>query len=147
MCSASNPCFLFFFLSSSAVFSPQPERVAIVTGGTDGIGYSTAKHLAKLGMHVIIGDVPLFRTLCVRVPGRYAVVCLCVMQILVWLQIQGGFPGGPVVKESACQCRRHKEPGFDPWVGKMPWKRAWQPTAVFLPGESHGQRSLVGCSP
>ncbi|XP_068818184.1 polyprenol dehydrogenase [Capricornis sumatraensis] len=36
------------------VFSPQPERVAIVTGGTDGIGYATAKHLAKLGMHVII---------------------------------------------------------------------------------------------
>ena len=36
---------------------------------------------------------------------------------------------------------------FDPWVRKMPWKRAWQPTAVFLPGESHGQRSLGGCSP
>uniref|UniRef100_A0A8C4MKP8 Uncharacterized protein n=1 Tax=Equus asinus asinus TaxID=83772 RepID=A0A8C4MKP8_EQUAS len=37
-------------------FSPQPDRVAIVTGGTDGIGYSTAKYLARLGMHVIIGD-------------------------------------------------------------------------------------------
>ena len=37
--------------------------------------------------------------------------------------------------------------GFDPWVGKMPWGRAWQPTAVFLPGETHGQRSLAGCSP
>ena len=35
----------------------------------------------------------------------------------------------------------------DPWVGKIPWRRAWQPTAVFLPGESHGQRSLVGYSP
>ena len=34
---------------------------------------------------------------------------------------------------------------FDPWVRKMPWKRAWQPTAVFLPGESQGQWSLVGC--
>ena len=33
---------------------------------------------------------------------------------------------------------------FDPWVGKIPWRRAWQPTPVFLPGESHGQRSLVG---
>ena len=42
------------------------------------------------------------------------------------------------------QCRR---PGFDPWVGKTPWRRAWQPTLVFLPGESHGQRSLVGYSP
>ena len=42
------------------------------------------------------------------------------------------------------QCGR---PGFDPWVGKIPRSRAWQPTPVFLPGESHGQRSLVGCSP
>ena len=34
---------------------------------------------------------------------------------------------------------------FDPWVGKSPWRRAWQPTPVFMPGESHGQRSLLGC--
>ena len=34
--------------------------------------------------------------------------------------------------------------GFDPWVGKIPWRRAWQPTPVFLPGQSHGQRSLAG---
>ena len=36
---------------------------------------------------------------------------------------------------------------FDPWVRKIPWKRAWQPTPVFLPGESYEQRSLVGYSP
>ena len=36
---------------------------------------------------------------------------------------------------------------FDPWVGKIPWRRAWQFTPVFLPGESHGQKSLVGYSP
>ena len=36
---------------------------------------------------------------------------------------------------------------FDSWVGKTPWRRAWQPTPVFLPGESHGQRSLVGYRP
>ena len=36
---------------------------------------------------------------------------------------------------------------FDPWVGQIPWRRAWQPTPVFLPGESHRQRSLAGCSP
>ena len=35
----------------------------------------------------------------------------------------------------------------DPWVGKSPWRREWQPTPVFLPGESQGQRSLAGCSP
>ena len=38
---------------------------------------------------------------------------------------------------------RSKRPGFDPWVGKIPWRRAWLPTPLFLPGESHGQRSLV----
>ena len=37
--------------------------------------------------------------------------------------------------------------GFDPWVGKSPWRRKWQPTPVFLPGKSHGQRRLAGCSP
>ena len=60
--------------------------------------------------------------------------------------ITGGLPrwlskGG---KESACQCRRLR---FDPWVGKILWGRAWQPTPVFLPGESHGHRSLAGYSP
>ena len=46
--------------------------------------------------------------------------------------------------EGDLQCGR---PGFDPWVGKIPWRRKWQPTPVFLPGESHGQRSLEGYSP
>ena len=39
-----------------------------------------------------------------------------------------------------------KRHGFDPGVGKIPWRRTWEPTVVFLPGESHGQRSLVGYS-
>ena len=50
-------------------------------------------------------------------------------------------------KESACQSRRHKRYKFDPWVRKISWRRKWQPISVFLPGESHGQRSLVGYSP
>ena len=45
-------------------------------------------------------------------------------------------------KEFACQCRRCRRCGFHPWVGKIPWRRERQPTLVFLPGESHGQRSL-----
>ena len=44
-------------------------------------------------------------------------------------------------------CLKFGRPGFDPWVGKIPWRRAWQPAPVFLPGESHGQRSLAGYSP
>ena len=47
-------------------------------------------------------------------------------------------------KELACQCRRYR---FSPWVWKTPWRRKWQPTPVFLPGESHGQRSLACYSP
>jgi len=58
-----------------------------------------------------------------------------------------GFPRWLSGKESTCQCRRHKNCRFKPWVGKIPWRRAWQPTPVFLPGEPHGQRRLVGCSP
>ena len=58
-----------------------------------------------------------------------------------------GFPGGTSGKEPTCQCRRHKRAGFDPWARKIPWRRVWQPNPVFLPGESHGQRSLVGYSP
>ena len=58
-----------------------------------------------------------------------------------------GFPSGASGKEPACQCRRHKTLGFDPWVGKIPWRRAQQPTPVFLPGELHGHRSLMGYSP
>ena len=48
-----------------------------------------------------------------------------------------GFPGGASGKEPACQCRRCKRHGFNPWVGKIPYRRAWQPISVFLPGESH----------
>ena len=58
-----------------------------------------------------------------------------------------GFPGGATGKEPACQCRRHKRHGFDPWVGKIPWWRQLQPTPVFLPGKPNGQRSLADCSP
>ena len=46
------------------------------------------------------------------------------------------FPGGTSGKEPACQCSRPKRHGFNPWVRKIPWKRAWHPTPVFLPGES-----------
>ena len=58
-----------------------------------------------------------------------------------------GFPGAVSGKESTHQCRRHKRCRSDPWVRKIPWKRAWQPTLVLLLGESRGLRSLVGYSP
>ena len=56
----------------------------------------------------------------------------------------GDFADGTSGKESNSQCRRR---WFDPWVGKIPWRRKWQPIPVFLPGEFHGQKSPVGYSP
>ena len=55
-----------------------------------------------------------------------------------------GFPGGSEVKASACNVGDH---GLIPGLERFPWRRKWQPTPVFLPGESHGWRSLVGYSP
>ena len=52
------------------------------------------------------------------------------------------FPGGASGKEPTCQCRRHKKLGFDPWVGKISWRRKWQPIPKFLLGEFRRQRSL-----
>ena len=69
------------------------------------------------------------------------VMTLC--KIYTTLLRIAGFPSGSVV-ESACNCERR---GFSPWVGKISWRGKWQPTSMFLPGNSHGQRSLVGYSP
>ena len=68
--------------------------------------------------------------------------------LLVAIKVTGahttpGFPGGSASKEPACQRRRHKWTRFNPWVGKIPWRRKWQPTPVFLPREFHGQQSLA----
>ena len=58
-----------------------------------------------------------------------------------------GFPGGTNGKEHSSQSRRHKRTRLDSWVGKIPWRRAWQRTQVSLPRESHGQRRLAGYGP
>ena len=63
---------------------------------------------------------------------------------LVQATVQMELPRWLSTKESTCQFRRR---GFGPWVGKFTRRRKWQPTPVFLPGESHGQRSLVRYSP
>ena len=67
----------------------------------------------------------------------------------IWYYIYqwSGFPVGASGKETPCQYRRYKRRGLDPFVGKITWRRKCQPSPIFLPGESHGQRSLVGYSP
>ena len=64
----------------------------------------------------------------------------------LWMKIKGCLPTGSAAENPPLgkSCRRC---GFDSWVRKVPWRRAWPPTPVLLPGESHGQRSLVGYSP
>ena len=69
---------------------------------------------------------------------------LSCLHIFIWVSSFLGLPWWFGGKESACKCRRH---GFNPWVGKIPCRRKWQPTPIFLPGESHGQRRLASCGP
>ena len=69
--------------------------------------------------------------------GNVRIQCISLFTCSHW-----GFPGGTSDKEPACQHRTRKGCRLDPWVRKIPWRRKWQPTPAFLPGESHGQRSL-----
>ena len=62
----------------------------------------------------------------------------------VWPTLTMGLPRWLGGQDPACQCRILKRPGLDPWVGKIPWRRKWQPTAVFSSGESGGQEN---CNP
>ena len=79
--------------------------------------------------------------------GCYFSDQLQLWKITIVFLVTKGFPDGSDHKEPACQCRRPKRPGFFPWVGTIPWRRKWQPTPVFLPGEFHGHGSLVGSNP
>ena len=77
-------------------------------------------------------------------------MCVCVYiytHIHIYTYTHIVFSGGSSGKVPACQCRRCKRCRFDPSVGKISWRRACQPTSVFLPGESYGQRGLAGYSP
>jgi len=64
-------------------------------------------------------------------------------QTEIYIVTTVGFPGGNSGKESTWQFRRQKRSWFDPWVGKNPWRRKWQPTPVFFPEKSHIQGSLA----
>jgi len=65
-----------------------------------------------------------------------------------WTGLNWTYPQlASLVAQRGSICLQCGRPRFDPWIRKIPWRRKWQPTPVFLPEESHGQRSLVGCSP
>ena len=76
--------------------------------------------------------------------------CYCVFLFLHRKNVEAilyGLSGGASSKEPECQCRDLKRCWFNPWVRKIPWRRAWQSTPVFLLGESHGQKTLAGYIP
>ena len=75
------------------------------------------------------------------------VTSLCLSPFRLLYQNTSGLPRWLSGKEPSCQCRSYRSCRFDPWVGKILWRRKWQPTPVFLPGESHEQGNLVGSSP
>jgi len=90
-------------------------------------GFPVPQHTLKLNFCINISQI---------------IKCNCIWQSSLYL----GFPGDTSSKESTYQSRRCKICRLDPWVGKIPWRRKWLCTPVFLPGESHAQKSLVGYS-
>ena len=99
------------------------------TGLSHGMPRHWVKHILDVSVNVFLDEMSMW-------------IMGWVQQIV--LSNVGGLPLWLSSKESTYQCRRY---GFSPWVRKIPWKRKWQPTPVFLPGKSQGQRSLVGYSP
>ena len=80
-------------------------------------------------------------------PGKHGLFFLNCEELwaqFTYLLDSMGFPGGTSGKEPSCQRKRHKRHGLNPWVRQIPFKRARQPTSVFLPGKYYGQRSLAG---
>ena len=78
-------------------------------------------------------------------------ICICIMCLCVYIYIYVRYIytiytwASQVAQWLRISCLPSRRLGF-PWVGKIPWRRKWQPTPVFLPGKPHGQRSLVGCN-
>ena len=81
--------------------------------------------LFAIGLQGLKLNLELWMCVCVCV---YTCSCMYMHEVPWWLSDY----------EPTCQCRRLR---FDPWVGKSPWRRQWQPTPVFLPGKSQGQRN------
>ena len=87
-----------------------------------------------------------FQILTLFPTGAAATSCCLKEENQRQVTVENYLPRGASGKEPACQRRRLKRRGFDPWVEEIPWRRAWHPTPVIWPGESHGQRSLAGYS-
>ena len=135
--------------SSAPVGCQEPWLLA--TGGeteAQGCRDNGGDHLwtgTQWGANLPHPHLSIFRSLPFCLSGCLS--CLCVCLYVSGPPLSPGLTDGTSGKESTCQCRGCKSYRFNPWVGKTPRRRKWQRTPVFLPGESHGQRSLVGFNP
>ena len=112
------------------VFFPQNSQVSISVGS---ISTYSIHHGSKV-----------FENKFQKVPKGKGWICHVQEPFYKAFTLNWDFPLGSEGKESDCQWRR---PGFNPWVRDIPWRRKWWPISIFLPGEPHGQRSLVGYNP
>ena len=128
-------CFLPFFVSQRRKLSPK-----------------SSFQLCAFSQFFYIKDKPRFYYYSIRESlsqcflPMYASCLIFISNLVISL----GFPGGSVGKQSASYAGDHlqyRKRGLDPWIGKIPWRRKWQSTPEFLPGEADGQGSLAGYSP
>ena len=112
-----------------------------IKSGNNRLGNSRKSLMISSFLHAIIHKIffiKIFLTCCDVPDVCYLLGCrgqFSLIWPILWLT------GGSSDKEPTCQCRRQKRHGFHLWVGKIPWRKAWEPTPVFLPGESHGQKA------
>ena len=142
----SLPAFLPAVMATMAVLFPSWERSFKHGFGDVSVAFLCMEWLVGLPRGAVVPspgeDSQDFTT-----PGTSSSLPWPVLHV-IWTLVSWrvAFPGGTTGKEPPCQCKRRRRHRFDPWVGKNPWRRKWQATPVFLPGESHGRRSLVGYS-
>ena len=117
--------------------NPRGNSDTSYSNGSDAIWYSVGPGLVTVHLPTDVALISFPNYLCPPDP---------VMGVHMWSSSSCP-PSGVSGKEPTDQYRRHKRHQFDPWVGKIPWRRVWQLTPVFSPGESRGQRSLAGYSP
>ena len=108
---------------------------------------------SSLLLRVIYRDYSNEEIVCIKILYLCCVVCVCVC-VFPWWDVVLYIGNVTLIKFNLTSlmaqmvvCLHCRRPRFDPWFGKIPWRRTWQPTPVFSPGKSQGQRSLVGYSP
>ena len=128
-------CFWCFVISFGNKVSNGPELRGSQT--VRFLSFKTRTILGKLIKLVILSESQARFKVCIISFSGQNSIChqFVIISFFLILINMMGFPGGREIKKSACQCRRCKC-GFCPWVGKIPWRRKWQPCPLFLPGES-----------